>query len=265
MSDKKTVLLTNDDGFHARGIKCLYDVLSPLYDVTVAAPEKEQSGVSHTFTFMKPLVFREAGESDQMPGYIIQGSPADCVKFAVSTLMKKLPDIVVSGINDGDNSGIAAFYSGTVAATREGAFYGIPSFAFSMINRRNQYMERYAAMAPGLIEKILNAPHPPLDTRVFYNINFPACAPDESKGVRVTWQSMANYEDFYKMIEDKSSPNYGAYNVFGDRNKIEESTAFDARAVMSGYISVTPLNFDATAHQMVPYLKDIVEGGGGVF
>jgi len=90
MPDKKTILLTNDDGFHARGIKCLYDALSTRYDVTVAAPEKEQSGVSHTFTFMKPLVFREAGESDQMPGYIIQGAPADCVKFAVSTLMKKI-------------------------------------------------------------------------------------------------------------------------------------------------------------------------------
>ena len=261
MSDKKTILLTNDDGFHARGIKCLYDVLSPIYDVTVAAPEKEQSGVSHTFTFMKPLVYREAGESDQMPGYIIQGAPADCVKFAVSTLMKKLPDIVVSGINDGDNSGLAAFYSGTVAAAREGAFYGIPSFAFSMINRNNPFMPQYAEMAPLLIEEILNAPHPQLDTRVFYNINFPACDPAASKGFKVTWQSMANYEDFYKMTEDKSSPNYGAYNVFGDRNKIEESTAFDARAVMSGYISVTPLNFDATAHQMVPYLRQRIEEG----
>ena len=259
MPDKKTILLTNDDGFHARGIKCLYDALSTRYDVTVAAPEKEQSGVSHTFTFMKPLVFREAGESDQMPGYIIQGAPADCVKFAVSTLMKKMPDIIVSGINDGDNSGIAAFYSGTVAATREGAFYGIPSFAFSMFNRRNQYMERYAAMAPGLIEKILGAPHPPLDTRVFYNVNFPACNPDESKGVRVTWQSMANYEDYYKRIDDEKDPSYGGYNVYGDRNGMEKSNAFDARAVLNGYIAVTPMSIDSTAHWMMPYLKDIVE------
>jgi 5'-nucleotidase len=95
MPTKKTVLLTNDDGFHAPGIKCLYDVLSPLYDVIVAAPEKEQSGVSHTFTFMRPLFCREASPSDQMPGYIIDGSPADCVKFAISTLMKKMPDLVV--------------------------------------------------------------------------------------------------------------------------------------------------------------------------
>src|SRR5215471_3832169 len=100
MPEKRTVLLTNDDGFHAPGIKCLYDALSPRYDVFAAAPEKEQSGVSHTFTFMKPLFRREAGDADQMPGYIITGSPADCVKFAISHLMKKRPDIIVSGIND---------------------------------------------------------------------------------------------------------------------------------------------------------------------
>jgi len=260
MSAKKTILLTNDDGFHARGIKCLYDALSPRYDVFVAAPEKEQSGVSHTFTFMTPLFRREAGDADHMPGYIITGSPADCVKFAVSHLMQKRPDLVVSGINDGDNSGTAAFYSGTVAAAREGAFYGIPSFAFSMFNRKNPHMEQYAAMAPELIEKILNAPRPQLDTRVFYNINFPACDPKESKGVRVTWQSMANYEDYYKRIEDEKHPSHGGYNVYGDRNGMEESNAFDARAVMSGYIAVTPLNIDATAHWMMPYLKDRIEG-----
>jgi len=261
MSTKKTVLLTNDDGFHARGIKCLYDVLSPLYNVVVAAPEKEQSGVAHTFTFMRPLFCREAGPDDQMPGYIINGSPADCVKFAVSNLMPAKPDIVVSGINDGDNSGIAAFYSGTVAAAREGAFYGIPSFAFSMFNRSSPFMDDYAAMAPMLIDEIMNTPLPPLDMRVFYNINFPPCDPKESKGFKVTWQSMANYEDQYKKIEDKNHSNYGGYRVDGDRYSMEKSTAFDARAVLEGYIAVTPLNYDSTAHWMMPFLRQRIEDG----
>jgi len=262
MSKKKTILLTNDDGFHARGIKLLYDALSPHYDVVAAAPEKEQSGVSHTFTFMKPLFYREAvAGSDQMPGYIINGSPADCVKFAISSLMKKKPDLVVSGINDGDNSGLAAFYSGTVSAAREGAFYGIPSFAFSMFNRHSPFMPLYAEMAPMLIDEILNTPHPPLDMRVFYNINFPACDPANSKGFKVTWQSMANYEDEYRRIEDKAHPAYGGYNVYGDRMAIEESDAFDSRAVMNGYIAVTPLNYDSTAHWMVPFLRQRIEEG----
>ncbi|MCL2183080.1 MAG: 5'/3'-nucleotidase SurE [Chitinispirillia bacterium] len=261
MSTKKTVLLTNDDGFHARGIKCLYDVLSPHYNVVVAAPEKEQSGVAHTFTFMKPLFCREAGADDRMPGYIISGAPSDCVKFAISAIMKKKPDILVSGINDGDNSGVAAFYSGTVAAAREGAFYGIPSFAFSMYNRGSPHMEEYAAMAPMLIDEILNAPHPQLDMRVFYNINFPACDPKESKGFKVTWQSMANYEDEYKQIEDKDHPSYGGYRVYGDRYGMEESAAFDARAVLEGYIAVTPLNYDSTAHRMMPFLRQRIEDG----
>ncbi|MCL2218574.1 MAG: 5'/3'-nucleotidase SurE [Chitinispirillia bacterium] len=261
MPAKKTLLLTNDDGFNARGIKCLYDVLSPLYDVFVAAPENEQSGVAHTFTFMKPLSCREAGADDQMPGYVITGSPADCVKFAVSHVMKVKPDIVVSGINDGDNSGIAAFYSGTVSAAREGAFYGIPSFAFSMYNRHSPYMEDYAAMAPMLIDEIMNAPRPQLDTRVFYNINFPACAPGESKGFKVTYQSMANYEDQYTKIEEKGHPSYGCYRVSGDRYGMEESTAFDARAVLAGYIAVTPLNYDSTANWIMPFLRQRIEDG----
>jgi 5'-nucleotidase len=261
MSEKKTVLLTNDDGFHARGIKCLYDVLSPLYNVIVAAPQKEQSGVSHTFTFMRPLSCHEAGSSDPMPGYIIDGSPADCVKYAISSLIKKLPDLIVSGINDGDNSGVAAFYSGTVAAAREGAFYGIPSFAFSMWNRNNQFMPQYAEMAPMLIDEILSTPLPQLDTRVFYNINFPACDPVDSKGFKITWQSMANYEDSYKKIEDEKHPSYGKYQVYGDRYKMEQSTAFDARAVMENYIAITPLNIDSTAHWMMPYLRQRIEEG----
>jgi 5'-nucleotidase len=261
MSKKKTLLLTNDDGFHARGIKHLYDVLSPLYDVVVAAPEKEQSGVSHTFTFMKPLFYREAVGDDRMPGFIINGSPADCVKFAISSLVKRKPDLVVSGVNEGDNSGLAAFYSGTVSAAREGAFYGVPSFAFSMFNRDSPFMARYAEMAPMLIDEILNAPRPQLDTRVFYNINFPACDPASSKGFKVTWQSMANYEDEYRKIEDKAHPSYGGHNVYGDRMAIEESNSFDTRAVMNGYITVTPLSFDSTAHWMMPYLRQRIEEG----
>lgn len=263
MSNKKTILLVNDDGFHARGIKCLYDVLSPMYNVVAAAPLNEQSGVAHTFTFMRPLSYREADVAggDQMPGYIIDGSPADCVKFAISHIIKGLPDLVVSGINDGDNSGLAAWYSGTVAAAREGAFYGVPSFAFSMFNRNSPHMEEYAKMAPMLIDDIMNAPTPQLDKRVLYNINFPQCTPAESKGFKVTWQSMANYEDQYKMIDNKAHHHHGKYQVFGDRYKIEKSNAFDARAVMDGYIAVTPLCFDSTAHWMVPYLRQVVEDG----
>jgi 5'-nucleotidase len=262
VSDKKTVLLTNDDGFHAPGIKCLYDVLSPRYNVVVAAPEKEQSGVSHTFTFMRPLSYREAGSSDPMPGYIIDASPADCVKFALSHILKgKLPDLVVSGINDGDNSGIAAFYSGTVAAAREGAFYGIPSFAFSMFNRGNPFMMQYAEMAPMLIDEILNTRTPQLDTRVLYNINYPACDPAESKGFKITWQSMAHYEDSYTLIDNENRSSHGKYQVYGDRYKLEESNAFDARAVLNGYIAITPLCFDTTAHWMMPYLRERIEEG----
>jgi len=259
----KTILLTNDDGFHAPGIKYLYDALSPRYNVVVAAPLKEQSGVGHTFTFMRPLTCRTAGAGDQMPGYIIDGSPADCVKFAISTLLPQRPDIVVSGINNGDNSGIASFYSGTVAAAREGAFYGIPSFAFSMFDRDNPHTEQYAEMTPFLIEEILEAAGNAIDKRVFYNINFPPCSPDESRGFKVTWQSLANYEDSYKKISGDSNSVDGIYHVYGDRPKIEPSNSFDARAVLNNYIAITPLSYDPTAQHIMPYLHKHLEENGG--
>jgi 5'-nucleotidase len=130
-----------------------------------------------------------------------------------------------------------------------------------MFNRGNPHMAQYAEMAPMLISEILSAPLPALDTRVLYNINFPACDPADSKGFKVTWQSMANYEDSYTRIDDKNHPAHGGYRVYGDRYRMEESNAFDARAVMNGYIAVTPLNFDSTAHWMMPYLRQQIEEG----
>ncbi|MDR0306005.1 MAG: 5'/3'-nucleotidase SurE [Chitinispirillales bacterium] len=259
MRNKKTVLLTNDDGFHAPGIKSLYDVFSKDYDVIAVAPDKEQSGVGHTFTFNKPLHYREALDGEQMPGYLVSGSPADCVKFAISFLLPVRPDIVISGMNDGDNSGLSAFYSGTVAAAREGAFWSIPSFAFSMCSGGMSYANQYAVTACSIVKKILGGSHKPLDPKIYYNVNFPACDPKLMKGSIVTWQSMAYFDDRYEKIEVETHQTKEGYLVYGEKKDIENTNAFDSRALMNNFTTITPLTFDSTAHGEIPFLRWLEE------
>ncbi len=262
MTDKKTILLTNDDGFHARGIKLLYDVLSPLYNVIVVAPDREQSGVGHAFTFNVPLHYRAALKNEQMPGFLVSGSPADCVKFAVSFLLPVRPDIVVSGLNLGENSGLSAFYSGTVAAAREGAFWGIPSLAFSVCSESSDFAESYSQMVPALIQKILSGKHAGVDAKVFYNINFPPCAPDLAKGPRITWQSMAYFDDRYEKVEVETHHSKEGYLIYGEKKDTEPSDAFDSRALMNNFITITPLTFDSTAHGILPHLRWLEDSEG---
>ncbi len=153
MEQKLNVLLTNDDGFYADGIRLLYEELIKNFSVTVVAPEHEKSGVGHAFTFNNPLHYTKSLESDPIKGYIVNGSPADCVKFAISYLLPQKPDIVISGINNGENSGLSAFYSGTVAAAREGAFWNIPSFAFSVCKESFSCAKDYVSIVPSMIEE----------------------------------------------------------------------------------------------------------------
>jgi len=183
------------------------------------------------------------------------------VKFAVSFLLPVRPDIVVSGMNIGENSGLSAFYSGTVAAAREGAFWGIPSFAFSLCTESAPYAEQYASMVPSFIKSILSTRHGPLDARVFYNVNFPPCPPQESRGSRVTWQSMAYFDDRYEKVEVETHQSKEGYLIYGEKKDIESSDAFDSRALMNNFITITPLTFDSTAHGALPYLRWLEESG----
>jgi len=174
MNSKATILLTNDDGYSAEGIKCLYTVLSRDYDVIVVAPQKEQSGVGHAFTFNAPLHYEKIPESAGMNGYFVYGTPSDCVKFAISYLLPQRPDIIVSGMNLGENSGLSAHYSGTVAAAREGAFWKIPSFAFSVCIEGVQWISDYASIVPQILEGILisSKRNFAFNTNTFFNVIF---------------------------------------------------------------------------------------------
>ncbi|KMQ50792.1 5-nucleotidase SurE [Chitinispirillum alkaliphilum] len=255
MTAKQTILLTNDDGFFAPGIKLLYDVLCEEYEVVVVAPEKEHSGAGHAFTFHNPLHYRKFGEDKEMPGFAVSGSPADCVKFAISYLLPSQPDLVISGMNIGENSGLSAFYSGTVAAAREGAFWNIPSIAFSVCQESAEHAEEYAKKVPSMVRDITSQKDLIKESKVFYNVNFPPCSPEEARGTRVTWQSMAFFDDRYEKVEIESHATKEGYLVYGEKKNIEPWDTYDSRALMNKFITITPLTFDSTAHGALPHLR----------
>lgn len=252
-------MLTNDDGFRAPGIRALHDALAREYAVTVVAPRREQSGIGHAFTYKKNLTITECRFAG-MSGYAVSGTPADCVKMALGHILSTPPAALVSGLNDDSNTGVAGYYSGTVAAAREGAFWGVPSVAFSLSNSGPEHAARYAEIAVRIVKRLLDeqsrgaAGH-----HVYYNVNFPACAPSECGGIRITRQSLSFWNDRYSEIMDAQGT--VSYRLLGDRRDVEESDTFDTRAVGNGFITVTPLHIDATAEKRLSelgFLEEII-------
>jgi 5'-nucleotidase len=242
------ILLTNDDGYSAPGIQALYQQLHQAYDVTIVAPATEQSGIGHAFTFKGPISYRPIEAETGLPGFAVTGTPSDCVKFAVSHLLPQKPDFVISGLNNGENSGTAGYYSGTVAAAREGAFWRIPSLAFSVCDKAMTYLCEYAEMATSLLSRFRALPadvHVNGHGPIYYNINFPACHPSDVKGIRITRQSLAFFDDRYRpeKLEDGST----RFWLYGEKKDLELSDQYDSRALENGYVAITPLHFDATA------------------
>ena len=249
MEKRLTVLLCNDDGYDAEGIRNLFPILSKEFNLIVVAPENEQSGVSHSFTSRNGLTYRSRSSGSTYRGYSVSGTPADCIKFGLSYLCIQKPDIVVSGINNGDNAGIAQFYSGTIAAAREATFYAIPSIAFSLSSSGFNHIVSYAPIVRVIIQKLLNGNHfNPAHQRVFYNVNFPACPLLSCKGIKVTRQSCAYYHDTYV---NKTEGTDSEFWLDGTLVDVEPSIEFDTQALRQHYITITPLRIDVSAHLSV--------------
>jgi 5'-nucleotidase len=258
MNKRLNILLTNDDGYDSIGLRHMYETLSNRHEVFIAAPEAEQSGIGHAFTFNKPLQFAPIPDCAALPGFAIRGTPSDCVKFALSYLLPVKPDVVISGMNDGENSGISGFYSGTVAAAREGAFWRLPSFAFSLSKGEKPFFSEYAQVAMDIVDALIERPvasrHAPRNgMQVYYNVNFPSCSPDKCKGRKVTRQSCAFFDDRYRRI--RIGEGEDGFIIFGEKMDVEESELFDSRALMNDYTTITPLCFDSTAHWVLQDLS----------
>ena len=254
---KRTILLSNDDGFTAPGIRYLYDVLVRSYSCVVVAPDGEQSGIGHAFTFNKPLHYEKA-VSGGMPGYIVGGTPADCVKFAISYLLPQRPDVIVSGLNLGENSGLSAFYSGTVAAAREGAFWNIPSFAFSVCKESAMYAKEYSLMVPGIMTKILDSPQK-IPAQVFYNVNFPPCQPKDVCGTKSPGRAWRFLTTGTSVLKLRATTTKRAFRYMERKKTSRIWNTYDSRALMNNFITVSPLAYDATAQDAIQKLKWLEE------
>ncbi|MFA5320484.1 MAG: 5'/3'-nucleotidase SurE [Candidatus Omnitrophota bacterium] len=246
---KASILLTNDDGIHAPGLTALYEALLPLGNVTVVAPEHERSAVSHAITLHQPLRLRQVRLKDGLSGYCTNGTPADCVKLGVRAVLKSFPDIVVSGINPGPNTGFSVLYSGTVSAAREGAMYGIPSMAVSLASHAPDVDFSYAASFAALLaRKIISGCFMPSGSLL--NVNIPAGA---VKGVKFTKQSVQVFKDQFEKRKDPRNREY--YWLSGEFFGGNRDADMDSEAVRRGYISLTPLNCDVTNHALLAELR----------
>ncbi len=235
------ILLSNDDGIMAPGILAMYKALDGLGDIDVVAPEGVQSGGSHAITIRHPVLWKSVRVGDCFTGTSVEGTPADCVKLAINSLLPNRPDLVVSGINAGLNTGIHVLYSGTVAAAIEGAIFGCPAVAVSFELYRDMDFAAAGRIARSIIDRIAADGFEP---GTVYNINIPDLTDGPPRGIRVAPQSTQPMDE---RIERRSDP-YGReyYWLTGDFKNIGDEADTDRHAISKGYVCVTPLHFNLT-------------------
>lgn len=240
------ILCTNDDGYLATGIAVLRSAASTLGDVTVVAPDREQSAASSSLTLHQPLRARRAPDG----AWVVDGTPTDCVILAVNELLGERPDVCVSGVNHGPNMGEDVLYSGTVAAAMEATVVGIRAVALSYAGDFPEESEGREELITAVLRTILSRDTFPEDT--LFNVNFPAVQPSEVKGIRVTSLGRRRYLDSITRAKDPSGKEY--FWIGGGIVQWRGDADSDFQAVADGYVSVTPLHLDLTNHEL---LEDI--------
>jgi 5'-nucleotidase len=249
------ILLTNDDGIHAPGLGVLEQIARDLSDdVWVVAPESDQSGVSHSLSLNDPLRLREIGPQR----FAVKGTPTDCVIMGVRHILDDAPDLVLSGVNRGQNVAEDVTYSGTIAGAIEGTILGIASIALSQAygvsTRQHPHWDTALRHGPDLIRRLL-AEGMPRDVMV--NVNFPDCAPDAVKGIAVTMQGKRDQEllRIEARHDGRGNPYY--WLVFARREQQEPRGGTDLSAVADNRIAVTPLRLDLTDEPFMTRLAEL--------
>lgn len=245
MSEDYLILVTNDDGIYAPGITFLAKIASRFGRIVVVAPDKPQSGMGHAITINSTLRIQKTNYHNAELEYACNGTPVDCVKMAVNNILKKRPDLVVSGINHGSNSSINVIYSGTMSAAIEGALEGTPSIGFSLCDYALEadftQAEKFIAR---IIEQSLQNKMP---KGVCLNVNIPKLKEADFKGIKVVRQARANWVERFEERKDPYGRDY--YWLTGEFVNFEpESTDTDEWALKNGYISIVPTQADLTAH-----------------
>ncbi|NLF40392.1 5'/3'-nucleotidase SurE [bacterium] len=249
------ILLSNDDGIDAPGLRALAAALAPVAELFIVAPATEQSAVGHAITMRDPLKVRKWHRDDEFFGYAVSGTPADCVKIALCTLMKRPPDLVVSGINQGANLGTDIIYSGTVSAATEGTLLGVPSIAVSVnCYERTARFDTAARVAATLAADV---PGMKMPRGTLLNVNVPNVAYEELKGWRLTSQGRSKFvENYIRRIDPRGTPYYW---IGGKFVETDEPAHADYLAVKHGFVSITPLHFDVTDYSFLHASKARLE------
>jgi 5'-nucleotidase len=236
------ILVSNDDGYSAAGIEALAHALQGMGEITVVAPEVNHSGASNSLTLNRPLTVRQAKNGF----YVVNGTPSDCVHVALTGLLAFKPDLVVSGINNGANMGDDTIYSGTVAAAVEGHLFGIPAIAFSLTQRRWEFLDEAALVAQAVVKRFMNDP---LAAKALLNVNIPGLPAHEHRGPKVT--RLGKRHASQPVIATTNPHNETVYWIGAAGDAQDDSPGTDFHAVKHGWTSVTPLRMDLTHEQQI--------------
>ncbi len=234
------ILITNDDGIHAPGLFSIANHLQKIAEITVVAPERQQSATSHSITLHKPLHVNSVKWGNSITAYQVNGTPADCVKIALGVLCEISPDIVISGINSGANLGSDIIYSGTASAAAEAALQGKPAIACSLTRPPYDF-----TASVEFVEKIISTVMKEgIPTQTYLNVNIPPGTIDEIRGIRVTQTGVRTYRNLYEKRMDPIGRIY--YWQAGELVDTENAPDTDIAAVKDGFVSVTPIQFHFT-------------------
>lgn len=246
------ILVVNDDGITAPGIKALVNAVHTLGDVVVVAPDSPQSGMGHAITINKPLRVDKVNQFGNIPAYQCSGTPADCVKVAVDKILKRKPDLCVSGVNHGSNSAINILYSGTMSAAMEASLEGIPAVGFSLLDYRLEAdFSASEIIAKSVSLQILTNGLPP---STLLNVNIPNIPYTDIKGMKVCRQAIAKWEEEYVERQDPLGRNY--YWLTGKFVNHDKGTDTDEWALSNGFVSIVPVHHDLTAHLAISFLNE---------
>lgn len=253
LQEKPFILISNDDGVHAKGLAALIDVAKKFGKVMVVAPEKGESGMSHAITMKQPLRLVKHKEEEDLQIFSTSGTPVDSVKIALNQLVDRKPDLLLSGINHGSNASISVIYSGTMGAAREGCLNGVPSIGFSLLNHdKDADFSMVSHFLPLIIEEALKQK---IADQSFLNINFPDISIEAVKGIKVCRKTKGVWKEEYEKRTDPHGGEYywltGAFNNF---EPLAEDT--DEWALANNYIAIVPTQIDSTSYQELEKIKN---------
>jgi 5'-nucleotidase len=248
------ILLSNDDGVHAPGLRKLHAAVRDLGDVEIVAPSEEQSATGQAITLFDPIKVRTVRLGKDLNAYAVGGTPADSVKLAICKLLDPPPELVLSGINLGPNTGISVIYSGTVSAALEAAILGVPGMAISLTTFKEPHWETAARAAHDLVPRLID---PGLPGGTVLNVNVPNLPPEEVRGYAVTRMGPSRFEEIFHKRADPRGNLY--YWLDGDMELIGEAEGTDIKAVEEGYISLTPIGLDMTRYDAMERLRALAD------